>query len=70
MNAETEISNAIYCLRREYGPDCDEALIEEVVASIRRHHREAMIRSITAPFVKVGNALQRLFGHAAEPVVS
>lgn len=69
MYVENEISNAIYCLRREYGPDCDEALIEQVVASIRRKHREAMMQAITGRLTKVGNAFRRLLGQPTEPAL-
>ncbi|HEX7140682.1 MAG TPA: hypothetical protein VF219_22715 [Vicinamibacterales bacterium] len=67
MNVEEEIEAAVYCLRREYRGEISEEMIEQVVADIRRQHREAMINSITGFFRKVGNTLSDLYRLLASP---
>lgn len=68
MNVEEEIEAAVYCLRREYRGEISEATIEQVIADIRRQHREAMIKSITAFFRKLGNGLSELYRLLTSPL--
>lgn len=70
MIAEEEIESAVYCLRREFGDDLDEAMLDRVIADIRRQHRDAMIKSITGFFSRVGNGLSESFRLLAGPLAA
>jgi hypothetical protein len=70
VNVEQEIESAVYCLRKEYRGEVDEAMIERVIADIRRQHREATINSITGFFRKAGNGLTELYRLLTSPLAA